>query len=138
MAAGLAMLFICLSVVFIFCFLNSLGNGEKSIVIYSLLLLITIILILITNFEANKKLISIGEQVEGREVIGYEDRIILLKEGGSIEVPWYVHVSESELFSENQYYITVNVDEIPYGVYIMEPEQEKKRIYSSKMKNGDD
>lgn len=86
-----------------------------------------IISFLSIDMIARKELIKIGQEIEHKQIIGYEDRIIFIAEEGGIVIPWYVHTN----VENNSQTYTATVD-INSGIYIHTPTKDNQRYYHSK------
>ena len=80
------------------------------------------------KIKIHKELYKIGQEIENKQIIGYEDRIIFIAEEGGIKIPWYMYVSVDN--NNNETY-TATVD-LANGIYIHTPIKENQRYYFSK------
>ena len=125
MVAWLAMIFIVIgSLIGILGFACIYYNIFKYAIIFFSWLILFIIGVCCLNRIIEKDIIRIGQEIDDKKVIGYEDRIVLIEEEGGIEIPWYIQVNEFE-FSDSYWVAVTGGSSI--SVYL--PEKEKK--YSS-------
>jgi len=110
------------------CCLTFVVNKNVKMTFLSFGLLCCLIIAFVgTNYSIHNKLIKIGQEIEHKQIIGYEDRIIFIAEEGGITIPWYIH---RDVENNGQTY-TVTVD-INSGIYIHTPTKGNQRYYHSK------
>ena len=96
---------------------------QKKCIILTIITIACFFLFCCIKIIAAKKIDHIGQEIEDKKIIGYEDRIILIEEEGGIKIPWYVNVNE--IYNDN-YHIVVGGGSI--NIYY--PKEECK-TYSS-------